>query len=168
VNDKLKPIGLALAALLMSVSFAANAVVININTAPNSSDNGLYDVTFVDGTFNALSTTLMDQVWWGDANLAGLFATTLGTSSGNSGSGLVGPDFAYAILDSTSHRQMACQQFSVLNINCGAAGQLTNFTDSRTRLFTFALAERVSEPGIVALLGLGLLGMGFSVRRRNT
>ena len=155
-------------AVIMSFlwSFTANATLIEISGASDSENNGTWDISFVDGTFDTLSTTLMAQVWWNDFTLAGLFATTLEIGAGNAGSGLVGPDFAYEIVNATSYRQRACQTFSVTLNDCGAGGDLATFTDSRTRLFTYATATRVPEPTTAVLIALGLAGVSFSRKRK--
>ncbi len=61
----------------LAFASAANATTITVQ------HNGVdYDVTTVTGTFNDLSDQLDDQIWWGNAGLANVFASAVGTQLG--------------------------------------------------------------------------------------
>ena len=71
---------LKISVLLALLPACACAVSITI-TGEGSSD-GTWDVTTVTGTFNTLQGQLEAQEWWGDRDLAIVFANQLGASLG--------------------------------------------------------------------------------------
>ena len=94
----MRKIRLIIAALFIISPLAANAIPIEVTGA--GENDGSWEITLVEGSFNSLESLLMTQVWWGDTlldwDLAVIFADALGEVPGidNDGWGL-GPFFAY-------------------------------------------------------------------------
>ena len=157
---------LIIAALLAFSPFVAGADPIVINGAADSDNNGVWDVTLLDGAFDELEATLTTQIWWGDDILARLFADTLGIASGNIGFRLDnwGPLFAVtrSIVNDLAFNlgqlclDDACNGTSYANV-------------SNTKLLTYATASRtkIPEPGTLSLLAIGIAGLSLLRRRRT-
>ena len=78
---KTKSTWLAIVALVLS-PLSAQAVLIEITDSGVEGVNGIWDVTTITGTGNDLLGILDDQVWFGNGDLAMLFATAVGDASG--------------------------------------------------------------------------------------
>jgi hypothetical protein len=96
------------------------------------------------------------QVWWGSETLAEAFAGTVGDGLGLPVGGYYGPAFAYSELD--SYAFLACAYKNGVGVSCG--------NTDRSLAWPLVTATRVPEPGTLALLGLGLAGLGLSRRRK--
>ena len=147
---------LAFAIILLTSPIAANAVVIEISGA--GAADGFWDLSVIEGAPD--DAALQDQVWFGDSALARLFAETcflcLGQQTLNP---IFGPWFNFEDWD--IGQSLGWHWFENTNdiaVSTGGAGGI----------WQWAVAERVGvpEPGTLALLGLGLVGLGARRSKR--
>lgn len=156
-------------ALLAALPFQANALLIH-------SSDGDYQVSTVAGKFSELESTLVNQVWWGKADLAAEFADLVGDKLGllNLDLGVLDlhlgayfvhekSDVLLSLLDS--------KKYAVW----GLLGGVTQKTSHLLDYGVWAIAEKVlhhdgpvavPEPGALGLMGLGLMAMAIGRRRR--
>ena len=157
---KSKILGL-LAAGLLAGPMGAQAALVQISGF--GAADGMWEVTALGSApFSANQTLLENQIWWGNASLAQTFAELVLDSLGlpNFGNSET-PYYAYATLPDLGLLAWIC------NSDCSFSGGLTTF---QTIAYSYAVASRINvpeqvpEPGTLALLGLGLVGIGM--RRR--
>jgi hypothetical protein len=141
---------LTLLAVLLS-PMAANAI-------PITTSVGGYDVTTIDGIYADVFDLLKEQVWWGNGNLAAEFSDLVGISLGFPNNGNLGPFY----LVGEVYGKVWCSA----NL-CSSEGT-TNFSswDGNPNSYTWAVANKVPEPGTLALFAIGLFGMGLARRKK--
>ena len=134
------------------------ACAVSITITGEGSADGTWDVTTVTGTFNTLQSQLEAQEWWGDKDLAIVFANELGASLGTPNAAF-GPYFAYTPWGYDNHgtwfigyRDGTALDWNILSTTSG----------------TWAVAARAAVPdtgSTAALLGVGVAALAFARRR---
>ena len=134
------------------------ACAVSITITGEGSADGTWDVTTVTGTFNTLQSQLEAQEWWGDRDLAIVFANELGASLGTPNAAF-GPYFAYTPWGYDNHgtwfigyRDGTALEWNILSTTSG----------------TWAVAARAAVPdtgSTVALLGVGVAALASDRRR---
>lgn len=152
-------------ALVLILGFPPAACAVLINT----SSDGTWKVSLIDGTFEQNQLLLEQQKWWRNKTLASEFALLVGASLGthdSSGATLGNALFSYAVLTGGSPRN-------------ASARMLITTGDPQVQLYTtgigwnvlpgrYAVATTVSEPAVFRLMLLGLsVLVGFSVNKRS-
>lgn len=140
--------------LLMSIATHSSAVLIDTSI-------GKYDVTTIIGGYDIFPAVLQDTPWWSDSTLAIEFASL------SQSAGLLSPDPSYnfsidlgPLFQYAPDLARAYRSGSVGNFGTSLINDSTNVV--------FAVATKaVPEPSSIALLAIGLFGIGL-VRRRQS
>ena len=158
---------MVLPALVATVCLPTSAQAVIISTSV-----GDYDVTTVLTDFRSYEDVFESQVWWGDVTLAEEFATLTNTIFGTPNLGLYSPFFWYTSTDITGPCAGIGEPYAGVfwDNRAGRASPVCAAT-APNGPYTFAIAEAVSsvpEPTVLALIGLGVAGIGFARTKRHS
>lgn len=164
-----------IAALFLSY-LPAQAALVSISG--QGAVDGTWEVTLVEGSFIDLESELTSQIWWGEDNLALLFATELGdigVTQTHWGEWEYGPWFAYdrrpkkaggGILDFAA---LSVDRSTFLYDGCDLPAPKTgaDFLCPADAIFaTAAFVGAVPIPAAIWLFGTALIGLvGFGKRK---
>ena len=147
--------------VVAGIGFSLPAVAVPITV-----DGTDYNITTISGSFNANADRLRGQEWFGNAGLAEDLASASGGMLGLfpfQGFGDFGPLFA--LTDMVDNNPG--------NIEAWSSG-LAGLDTSRIMLglddvvaWAVVEVETVPEPSVIALMVLGLAGIGFARRRKS-
>lgn len=174
---KAKILGL-LAVGMLAGPMAANALTLSV-------DGKTWEFSTITGTFQDNESLLKSQTWWTggsefdpsllDSSRADLFAAAVEFGLGNQTAidlpSTFGPFFAYGFVrTNTTEFPKSCAWTGVIvqPVNCGFTSALANDASGLPDEHIWVVAKEVAvpEPGTLALLGLGLAGLGLSRRRK--
>ena len=131
--------------LLCSVVVPANAATV----VPVTVNGTSYNITTIVGSYNANSTQLSSEPWFGSSSAATSFASALGTLLGTPNSGSGGPFFAYDSIVNT-------------RFYFTAGGSVFSTTISPPTSVTYAVVASTAVPEPLNVLGsvVGLAMLG--------
>ena len=133
---------------------------LTVNAVPITTSIGSFDISTINGTYPALSSTLQAQPWWGSVDLAVEFAGFVGDTFGTPNNGVFGPFFTFSASSTDFVSAGWCLvtfcSSSVDEVGLAAAG--IGFNGQ----FAVASASAVPEPTSIALLGMGLALLGLT------
>lgn len=122
-----------------------------------------YDILWEIGTFDEVNTArnLEGQIWWGDGDLAGTFASSLGyIDVGHSDIFIlnldVGPLFAYEFPETGAFRARSSM-----------SGFTTTGLRTHDRIVWAYERSTIPTPGSLTLIVLGLAGLGVTRKVRR-
>ncbi len=160
--------GLALA-MLLACSFSTKATIVSI--AGQGALDGRWDIEELASSYGDAQSTVMNQVWWGDSTLAGVFAQALGstviTTPSYNASQDLGALFAFAEEPAPPDTNLLFKAWFTDTTVLGTFRGIDFASTTRPTTFVYATATRVPEPGTLALLGVGILAITLSRTRRN-
>lgn len=149
---------------LLFLPLVVNADLIEISDT--GTHDGSWEITLIEGSFNSLADDLMNQPWWGDDELAFLFANALGEVMGIQNNPW-GPFFAF---DNTFSSEDVLINALVAGWNTEldpAMASLVKASPTRSFVWATGAPVRVPEPGTIGLLAMGIVGLGLARRRRR-
>ncbi|MEL7449984.1 MAG: PEP-CTERM sorting domain-containing protein [Pseudomonadota bacterium] len=154
-----------LPALAATVCLPTSAHAVLISTSV-----GDYEVTTVVTDFSSYEDVFEMQVWWGDVALAEEFATLTNTLFGTPNLGIYSPFFWYTTTDTTGPCAGIGESYAGVywNQNNNRASPVCAASPPNGP-YTFAIAQAVDvpEPGVLALMALGMAGIGIARKKRH-
>jgi hypothetical protein len=140
---------------LLLAALNANAALITYTGSVDPTARGTWNVSMIRGSFDALSSSLENQAWWGNGALALEFAALTSDRLGfPNDSGKAGPIFAWAVDYSAISPVQAKAWLRPFDTAAGIGV-------SNTDVLSWAIASRVPEPAAFYLLAAGLFVVGM-------
>lgn len=145
-------------AIALGMGLAGSAEAVQISLGGDK-----YEITTEFGRFRDLQTTLEDQPWWRDEDLAKSAAQQVADQFGDiefiNGTNS-GPFFAWRTFGENNF------QFSFYSTESGEVGIGTRGQGSQE---TFAVATKIPEPAsVLGLIGVGAVAAGSTLRKKAT
>ena len=138
--------------ICLSLSIGANAVPVTVEGQD-------YNILVVDISFDQASPLLEAQVWWGDHDLASLFALEAGSE--------VQAFFAWDVSeDFSSIGEFAVRSRFWTDFGGGVFGAIGPSDSATTYAFAQLIPSPIPLPAAAWLFGSALLGLGAAKRRK--
>lgn len=152
----MKRLLLATAFLLLTTKVLAGPII--------EVENNLYEIETVTGLLSSHRSTIESQVWFGDSNLARVFANTLGTQISTPFNAGVGPAFGFEIYDGPLAGYTTAWFYQPTNYHLAEDNRAQVQNAGAGVYYTYAVANHVgvanvSEPSSLVLFSVfpGLL-----------
>lgn len=142
---------------VMTLAFATSGSAATVNVGGIK-----YEVGYISTSFDSSSSTLADQIWWGDQAFAGTFAAAVAGTLGLPNSTSRGPYFAYSAI-MTSRTRVAASYFDGVS---GTVESSNSLSGAGTRGYAVASVATVPVPA-AGLLLLAAFGPLAALRRRK-